>query len=61
MSVLSSGVINDMAETVDTIVKGASLPLSVVIVGVGNADFSASKLSVIYLCSVCKPERFSLL
>jgi hypothetical protein len=39
------GVINDLDQTVQSIVEGSKLPLSIVIVGVGNADFSASKLS----------------
>ena len=30
----------DMAETTRAIVRAASLPLSIVIVGVGNADFT---------------------
>ena len=34
-------MITDMGKTVDRIVKASSLPLSIVIVGVGGADFSA--------------------
>ena len=34
-------MITDMEKTIDRIVKASSLPLSIVIVGVGNADFSA--------------------
>ena len=34
------GVISDMARTTDRIVAASKLPLSVVIVGVGGADFS---------------------
>ena len=34
-------MITDMNDTIDRIVKGSSLPLSIVIVGVGGADFSA--------------------
>jgi len=37
--ILTDGIINDMRETVDQIVRGSGLPLSVIIVGVGNADF----------------------
>ena len=29
-----------MADTIDQIVRGAELPLSIVIVGVGDADFN---------------------
>lgn len=34
------GVITDMANTVDRIVDASNLPLSIVIVGVGGADFT---------------------
>jgi len=37
--ILTDGEIHDMKETVDLIVKAAQLPLSIIIVGVGNADF----------------------
>ena len=37
--IITDGVINDMKETIDAIVKAADLPLSIIIVGVGNADF----------------------
>jgi hypothetical protein len=30
----------DMSETVDAIVRASSLPMSIVIVGVGSEDFS---------------------
>jgi len=38
--VLTDGVINDMDQTIEQIVAGSKLPLSIVIVGVGRADFS---------------------
>ena len=38
--IITDGVINDMADTIDQIVRGAELPLSIVIVGVGDADFN---------------------
>jgi len=34
-------VITDMDKTIDRIVKASGFPLSIVIVGVGSADFSA--------------------
>ena len=34
-------MITDMNDTIDRVVKASSLPLSIVIVGVGGADFSA--------------------
>eukprot|EP01083_Nonionella_stella_P052000 138161_1 len=39
--ILTDGIINDMGKTIDAVVGATELPLSIVIVGVGNADFSA--------------------
>lgn len=41
MLILTDGIINDMQKTIDQIVRGSTLPLSIIIVGVGNADFSS--------------------
>jgi len=38
--ILTDGVIHDMDETIDCIVQSSSLPVSIIIIGVGNADFS---------------------
>ena len=38
--IITDGVINDMKETIDAIVCASDTPLSIIIVGVGNADFS---------------------
>lgn len=38
--IITDGVINDMEATVDEIVRCSDLPLSIVIVGVGSADFA---------------------
>ncbi|KAL6048086.1 Copine IVb [Balamuthia mandrillaris] len=38
--ILTDGVISDMPATTRAIVEASSLPLSIVIVGIGNADFS---------------------
>ncbi len=38
--ILTDGAIMDFDHTVDAIVRASALPLSIVIVGVGNADFS---------------------
>jgi hypothetical protein len=39
--IVTDGIISDMKETIDMIVKGSNLPLSIVIVGVGDTDFSS--------------------
>ena len=39
MVILTDGIINDMAQTIDEIVRASSLPLSIIIIGVGDADF----------------------
>jgi hypothetical protein len=38
--IITDGVITDINETLDAIVTASSLPLSIIIVGVGGADFS---------------------
>ena len=37
--IITDGIINDMERTIDKIVEGSGLPMAVVIVGVGNAEF----------------------
>jgi hypothetical protein len=37
--ILTDGIINDMDKTIDLLVQGAKLPLSVIIVGIGKANF----------------------
>ena len=37
--ILTDGVINDLQLTIDEVVAGSSLPLSIIIVGIGHADF----------------------
>jgi hypothetical protein len=39
--ILTDGIITDMSETCEAIVDASSLPLSIIIVGIGNADFDA--------------------
>ncbi|BES98349.1 Copine [Nesidiocoris tenuis] len=39
--ILTDGVITDMPQTCQAIVKASSLPISIIIVGIGNADFTA--------------------
>ena len=38
---ITDGIINDMQKTIDEIVRASSLPLSIIIVGVGSEDFSS--------------------
>uniref|UniRef100_A0A3B4BA48 C2 domain-containing protein n=1 Tax=Periophthalmus magnuspinnatus TaxID=409849 RepID=A0A3B4BA48_9GOBI len=42
--ILTDGEITDLDQTRDAIVRSSALPLSIIIVGVGPADFSAMKL-----------------
>ena len=37
---LTDGVLSDMSDTVDALVNASQLPMSVIIVGVGQADFT---------------------
>eukprot|EP00483_Globobulimina_turgida_P012335 UN12358 len=40
MLIIADGVVNDMQKTIDKIVAASELPLSIVIVGIGDADFT---------------------
>lgn len=37
--ILTDGIINDLDKTIDEVVQGSVLPLSIIIVGIGEADF----------------------
>ena len=39
--ILTDGEINDMPQTIEAIVQASSQPMSIIIVGVGSADFSS--------------------
>lgn len=39
--IITDGVISDMQKTIDQIVRGSQLPLAIIIVGVGDADFES--------------------
>ena len=39
--IITDGIISDLQKTIDQVVRGSELPLSIIIVGVGGADFSA--------------------
>lgn len=38
--IITDGIINDMRQTIDEVVRGSKSPLAIIIVGVGDADFS---------------------
>ena len=40
LMILTDGIIQDMEKTIDALVEGSFYPLSVIIIGIGNADFS---------------------
>lgn len=42
--ILTDGIINDMQQAVDAIVEASALPVSVIIIGVGTADFSGTMI-----------------
>lgn len=42
--IITDGIINDMANTIRSLVNASTSPLSVIIVGVGRADFSAMEV-----------------
>ena len=41
LMILTDGMIDDIDSTINELVNGSFLPLSVIIIGIGNADFSA--------------------
>ena len=40
LMILTDGIINDMKDTIDALVDASFLPISIIIIGIGNADFS---------------------
>ena len=40
LMILTDGIIQDMDKTIDALVEGSFYPLSVIIIGIGDADFS---------------------
>ncbi len=38
--ILTDGIIDDMDKTIDSLVEASFLPISVIIIGIGGADFS---------------------
>ena len=39
--IITDGIINDMQKTIDQIVRGSTLPMCIIIVGVGSDDFES--------------------
>lgn len=39
--ILTDGIITDMQKTIDQIVESSDLPVAIIIVGVGDADFTS--------------------
>ena len=39
LMILTDGLINDMDDTIDELVEASFLPISVIIIGIGNGDF----------------------
>ncbi|KAL3622811.1 Protein BONZAI 3 [Castilleja foliolosa] len=42
--IITDGVVSDLQETINSVVKASDLPLSILIVGVGNADFKEMEI-----------------
>eukprot|EP01022_Parablepharisma_sp_SALTPOND_P033544 TRINITY_DN88983_c1_g1_i1.p1 TRINITY_DN88983_c1_g1~~TRINITY_DN88983_c1_g1_i1.p1 ORF type:complete len:667 (-),score=68.56 TRINITY_DN88983_c1_g1_i1:61-1941(-) len=42
--IMTDGIIDDMQKTIDEIVRASSLPISIIIVGIGNANFSSMEI-----------------
>ena len=40
LMILTDGIINDMNETIDSLVESSFLPISVIIIGIGDTDFT---------------------
>lgn len=46
---VQDGVLTDPQETIDALVKASDLPLSILIVGVGAADFTQMEVSLLVI------------
>lgn len=42
--IITDGIINDMDKTIDEIVRASELPVAIIIVGVGDADFESMEV-----------------
>ena len=50
--IITDGVITDMPQTVQAIISASSLPMSIIIVGVGDADFSGNSIVILHPVSL---------
>lgn len=50
---ITDGVISDMGATREVIVKAARLPMSIIIIGVGNDEFEGRISPIMKLVSTC--------
>lgn len=41
LMILTDGILDDLEETIQSIIRASTTPLSILIIGIGNADFSA--------------------
>ena len=41
---MTDGIITDMEDTTDNIVKASNLPLSIIIIGIGDSDFTVMEI-----------------
>lgn len=48
---IQDGVITDLQKTVDAIVRASDLPMSILIVGVGGADYTEMEVRMLSLHS----------
>ena len=44
LMILTDGIIDDLQDTIDILVEGSFLPLSVIIIGIGNEDFKKMEI-----------------
>jgi len=54
--ILTDGVINDMNASIRAIVEASTRPLSIIIVGVGDADFTDMNKLVSQALELCSPD-----
>ena len=46
--IITDGAIHDMEETINSIIDGCDLPLSILIIGVGDADFDNMEVCILF-------------